>query len=668
MAIDGTGSANVNECLRRQAEGSLVPHRELMEILFDHIPLLLVIWNPRLQSFILNRHAEILLGWTTEEANQGDFMSRVYPDAAYRCRVAVYMQSLTTGWREWVATTRSGERVPIDWANIRLTDDTRVGIGVDLRERKNAEDALRESEERFRLAARAARIGAYSRNFKTGENYWSPEFKAIYGLRPEDDLPLRKEVPAAIHPDDRKQFLAKIYARFDHRSQPEFSDEHRIVRPSGEIRWVMSRGRIYFDHKGQPSRTAGFIMDITQQKEAQQALEELTETLEQRVSERTQLAEARAVQLRSLAVELVEAEERERRRISGILHDDLQQLLASAKLQLEVARQSLPPSAELEQVERMLKDSISKSRHLSHELSPPVLHHSGLSAVMQWLARQMSEQFGLCVRLDIQAEDAIDDTSLKVFLFRAVQELLFNVVKHAGVSRAGVVILESGGQIVITISDEGRGFAPEILDSPAEKAGLGLLSLRERARSVGGTLRIDSAPGQGSRFVLSVPVSLAKAEASLPSAPAVEDRKPAPARTAPAEAEAGIRVLFVDDHQVMRQALIRMMEGNPGIEVVGEASNGWEAVDQVRQLSPDVVVMDVSMPKMDGISATRRIKAEMPEIRVIGLSMFRDDHIIQTMHEAGAEAFLNKTVSPAELLAAIYGRGAGDARGRIYSS
>jgi DNA-binding NarL/FixJ family response regulator len=117
----------------------------------------------------------------------------------------------------------------------------------------------------------------------------------------------------------------------------------------------------------------------------------------------------------------------------------------------------------------------------------------------------------------------------------------------------------------------------------------------------------------------------------------------------------GIRVLFVDDHHVMRQGLIRLMSGQPVIQVVGEAADGQEAVEQVRGLSPDVVVMDVSMPVMDGIEATRRIKAKWPAVRVIGLSMYDDEQISQEMRTAGAEAVISKTASPAELLKAIYG-------------
>ena len=95
-------------------------------------------------------------------------------------------------------------------------------------------------------------------------------------------------------------------------------------------------------------------------------------------------------------------------------------------------------------------------------------------------------------------------------------------------------------------------------------------------------------------------------------------------------------MLFVDDHAIMRQGLIRLMAGQPNIQVVGEAANGREAIERVRQLKPDVVVMDVSMPEMDGIEATRRIKAEFPDVRVIGLSMYEEEQFANSMRQAGA--------------------------------
>jgi len=114
------------------------------------------------------------------------------------------------------------------------------------------------------------------------------------------------------------------------------------------------------------------------------------------------------------------------------------------------------------------------------------------------------------------------------------------------------------------------------------------------------------------------------------------------------------RVLFADDHKVIRQGLVAMLQGQPDIEVVGQAADGLEAVEMSRSLRPDVVVMDVSMPKMDGVEATRRIKVEQPGVRVIGLSMLEEGEIAERMRQAGAEAFVNKAESAATLLRAIY--------------
>jgi signal transduction histidine kinase len=387
---------------------------------------------------------------------------------------------------------------------------------------------------------------------------------------------------------------------------------------------------------------------------AKAALRRMNETLEHQVAERTALAEARAKQLQSLAVELIEAEERERRQFAHLLHDDLQQMLAAAKMQLQAVSVSFPNTPALTVVDRILNESIAKTRHLSHELSPPVLQHFGLVAALQWLGQRMGEQFGLAVELETHAEQLLEVATLKNFLFRAVHELLFNVVKHAGVKSARIVLTGSDTDLSVVVSDRGQGFNPDILNNAIKESGFGLMGIRERASYIGGSLTIDSAPGQGSRFTLTVPFTVSSDNATTQRFPAVNPE----CRTLPeavVPASGGIRVLFADDHHVMRQGLIKLVQGQPGIHVVGQAANGQEALDQARRLGPDVVVMDVSMPLMDGVEATRRIKAELPQVRVIGLTMYEEEHIARIMREAGAEDCISKSVSPAELLKAIYG-------------
>jgi PAS domain S-box-containing protein len=392
--------------------------------------------------------------------------------------------------------------------------------------------------------------------------------------------------------------------------------------------------------------------DVTERMQAEEALRNLNETLEQRVAERTEEAEARSRELQALAMELLEAEERERRRVADLLHDDLQQILAAARMQLQTACESLPPEPMLANVSQLLEQSIDKSRRLSHELSPAVLYHVGLVAAMQWLAQQMQNQFGLHVQLETDGAQHFESASLKVFLFRAVQELLFNIVKHAGVKTAHVALTGSVSNLTISVSDDGLGFASDILHSPTSMGGFGLMSLRERARYIGGSLTIERLPDQGSRVTLTVPLRLHEADQAEP--PQAERPLSSQPRIRSSKDVGAIRVLFVDDHHVMRQGLIRLMNGQSNIHVVGEAANGREAIDRVRQLHPDVVVMDVSMPEMNGIEATRCIKAEFPEVRVIGLSMYEEEHIARSMREAGAEGFVSKTVASAELLRIIY--------------
>jgi DNA-binding NarL/FixJ family response regulator len=120
-----------------------------------------------------------------------------------------------------------------------------------------------------------------------------------------------------------------------------------------------------------------------------------------------------------------------------------------------------------------------------------------------------------------------------------------------------------------------------------------------------------------------------------------------------------VRVLLVDDHKMMREGLCALLAGVPDIEVVGEASDGRTALDLVRSLSPDVVVMDVGMPELNGVEATHRIRAEYEHVKVIALSTHTDQRYVQHMLEAGACGYVLKISAYDELLRAVRAAGLG---------
>ena len=114
-----------------------------------------------------------------------------------------------------------------------------------------------------------------------------------------------------------------------------------------------------------------------------------------------------------------------------------------------------------------------------------------------------------------------------------------------------------------------------------------------------------------------------------------------------------MRILLVDDHVLMRCSLAHLLRLEADLQVVGEAGDGQQAIELTRELMPDVVLMDISMPGMNGIDATRTIHAEAPGVTVIGLSMYEPREQAQPMLDAGAAGYVSKTDAPEVLLAAI---------------
>jgi signal transduction histidine kinase len=236
-----------------------------------------------------------------------------------------------------------------------------------------------------------------------------------------------------------------------------------------------------------------------------QALRDLNDSLETQVEERT-------AQVRSLASALSLAEQRERQRIAQVLHDDLQQLLYSQLMRLQIVRSAAsyaegPTSFDqLNDIEGLTNQALGLTRNLVSQLRPPSFETNSLEEGLAWLARRMEEAHGLQVHLSARDACCLESRDVRTLVLQVVRELLFNVVKHAGVTEAQLALWRDDGCIRVRVEDEGVGFAMDAVDTgqPAG-SGLGLSSVAERLALVGGSLEVDSALGSGTRVTVSVP-------------------------------------------------------------------------------------------------------------------------------------------------------------------
>lgn len=524
------------------------------------------------------------------------------------------------------------------------------GTSIDITERKRADAALEQKTHQLEIVTQtmAAAVTQCSRAMRY---VWASSSYADWLKRRPEEI-----VGAAIVDVVGDHAFEQLQPYFTRVLSGEIVHYEEEVDFQGiGPRWIQCTYTPIFEPDSTVGGWVAVVVDITERRRMEEQLRELTTTLEIRVAERTAEAEARAVQLRALAAEVTNAEQRERRRVAQVLHDGLQQVLAAARMHLGAVRISPDHQSVigLDRVESLLEQGIIQARTLVFELSPPILHDGGLIRGLEWLARHFQEQHRLAVHIDADPAGEPCDPANREFLFQCSREFLFNITKHAQTNQAWITLHQpEPGMVELKVRDHGIGCDPELARSGNGDC-FGLFSIRERVSLMGGALNIRSRPAEGMELVLSVPdkpqPDTERAESPVPaiaqndSASKVDSERQA----------ARIRVMLADDHTLIREGICTVLAAYPDIEVVGQASDGVQAIELATQLNPDVILMDVSMPRANGVEATRRLTVVSPDVRIIGLSMHEGRDMAAAMLEAGAVDYLYKAESADKLVTAI---------------
>ena len=375
-----------------------------------------------------------------------------------------------------------------------------AGVDTDISERKEAEEAVRQSEEKFRgtfenAAVGIAHVGRDGTWLRVNQRLCD-----IVGYS-EKEL-LQKSFRDITHPDDLETDLT-LFQKMLQGEHESYKLEKRYLHKAGHVVWVLLSVSA-IKTSGKVSYFISVVEDISARKRAEAALARFTHELEHCVEARTQ-------QVRVLAGQLTLAEAREQARLAQVLHDDLQQQLFATQFALREVRQRVGENAEvlskLEEANMLLKEAVVIARGTTANLSPPVLRGEGLLEALLWLSSDMKGRYALEVRIEAPIALNIPSEPVRVMLFNLLRELLFNVAKHAEVGAASVVLAEHEDRLELKVSDLGKGFNPALIRQEGHGTGLGLSGVDKRLQLFGGQLRIDSAPGKGTCVSITLPTT-----------------------------------------------------------------------------------------------------------------------------------------------------------------
>jgi PAS domain S-box-containing protein len=439
---------------------------------------------------LFNAAAEKMFGCTKDEA-VGTVIDRFIPERYRSEHDANMRQFAESGVTSRIveaqaglwAVRSNGQEFPMEASITHLESEGRSLFTVTIRDitgRRRAEEAIRESEERFRLVANTAPVMIWMSGTYRLCNYLNTTWLEFTGR------PLEAELGdgwlVGVHQEDLKRLQDTFTRAFDRRES--FNTQYRLRRYDGEYRWVLNIGVPRSNPDGSFDGYIGSCIDVTERKQAEEALA-------------------------GIGRRLIEAHEEERTWIARELHDDFNQRIAMLTIDLERWGEQLPDSAvefhdHISRARQRLLDMARDIQALSHRLHSSKLEYLGIVAAAKGFCRELSEQQK--IEIDFSHTNMPDGVpkEISLCLFRVLQEALQNAVKHSGVRQVAVELQGTEGEIQLTVSDLGVGFDPHDL---INRHGLGLISMRERLHLAGGQISIESQPGSGTTIHARAPFS-----------------------------------------------------------------------------------------------------------------------------------------------------------------
>ncbi|MFP4143763.1 MAG: PAS domain S-box protein [Phycisphaeraceae bacterium] len=652
---------NIDVTERKQTELALRESEERFKQMADTAPAMLWVTDEKHQCVFLSRGWHEYTGQTEAEGLGLGWSAAAHredQDQAGEAFLRAAEQRDTYRGEYRLRTARGEYRWVIDSGRPRFGPDGTflgyIGSVIDIHDRKQSEQQLEQAHALLEGITEGTKdlIAAEDSEFRFQyfNNAYCEEFRKLWGREPE----LGESMLDLLAPwPEEQRKAAEMWGRA--LAGESFSVTARFGPSEADQQVYDLRFSPIRDDQGRLVGAAHILRNVTDRVRTQEALQQARDQLEQRVAERTSELQHQTVRLRNLAHELAAAEHRERKRLAALLHDELQQFLVAAKMRLVGVRSSEDTelAASLSGVGEMIDRAADASRDLTRQLRPPVLYEDGLVPALRWLAGELEELHGLRVETDAEEAELPLNDDVKALLFESIRELLFNVVKHAGVDQAAVRVGQRDGELEITVEDHGVGFDLGALERSSAEQGLGLFSIRERLAALGGALSAASSPDTGTRIELRVPLTPSDEEQAAieaEQASPVRPRRPLPITRTDRHVA---RVLVVDDHAIVRQGIANVLSSDQRLAVVAEAADGLEAIEAVDRHRPDVVVIDVNMPRMNGIEATREIRRRWPEVRVVGLSVQDDEATAGTMRDAGAAAFISKSDDARRMIDAV---------------